>query len=65
MSKKDKLITELSKELNDKKGTRINIRMSDDLYKKIIKHKENSGVSISNIIRIALMNYFIENEVDN
>ena len=65
MSKKEKLITELSKELNDKKGTRINIRMSDDLYKKILKHKESSGVSISNIIRIALMNYFIENEVND
>jgi hypothetical protein len=65
MNKKQKIIEELSKELSGKKGTRINIRMSDDLYDKIIKHKEESGVSISNIIRIALMNYFVENEINN
>ncbi len=65
MSKKEQIIKELSKELNDKKGTRINIRMSNDLYNKIIKHKETSGVSISNIIRIALMNYFVENEIND
>lgn len=64
MSKKEKIVEELSKELSGKKGTRINIRMSDDLYSKIIKHKNNSGVSISNIIRIALMNYFVENEIE-
>jgi predicted DNA binding CopG/RHH family protein len=65
MNKKEKIIEELSKELSGKKDTRINIRMSNDLYEKIIKHKEESGVSISNIIRIALMNYFVENETKN
>jgi predicted DNA binding CopG/RHH family protein len=65
MNKKEKIIAELSKELTGKKDTRINIRMSDDLYQKILKHKDESGVSISNIIRIALMNYFVENEVND
>ena len=59
MNKKEKIIEGLSKELNEKKETRINIRMSDDLYKKLLAHKSNSNVSISNIIRIALMNYFV------
>jgi len=65
MNKKEKIIEGLSKELNEKKETRINIRMSDDLYKKLLAHKSNSNVSISNIIRIALMNYFVENEIND
>ncbi len=65
MNKKEKLISNLSKELNEKKDTRINIRMSDDLYQKLITYKKKSNVSISDIIRISLMNYFIENEVDD
>jgi len=63
MSKKEKIIEHLSKELSQKKGTRINIRMSDDLYEKLVSYKNKSGASISDIIRISLMNYFIENEI--
>ena len=39
------------------------IRVTDDLHKKLIAHKNNSGVSISDIIRISLIKYFIENEI--
>lgn len=62
MNRKDEIIAKLSKELNEKKNTRINIRITDDLYQKLIAYKNETDVSISNIIRIALMNYFIENE---
>jgi hypothetical protein len=65
MNKKEKIIEQLSKELTEKKTTRINIRVTDDLYKKLINYKRKSGANISDIIRISLMNYFIENEVNN
>jgi len=65
MSKKEKIIEQLSKELTQKKATRINIRMSNDLYNKLVDFKNKSGASISDIIRISLMNYFVENEVND
>lgn len=65
MNKKERIIEELSKELTQKKETRINIRVSHELYEKLVKYKKTSGANISDIIRIALMNYFIENEVNN
>lgn len=65
MNRKEKIIANLSKELNEKKGTRINIRMSDGLYERLTHYKDKSGVSVSDIIRIALMNYFVEEDETN
>ena len=65
MNKKEKIIEQLSKELGERKTTRINIRMTNNLYLKLIDYKEKSGANISDIIRIALMNYFVENEINN
>ena len=65
MNKKEKIIDHLSKELEVNKDTRINVRMTKDLHEKLIRYKKRTGVSISNIIRIALMNYFVENEIDD
>ena len=64
MNNKNKIIENLSKELSTKKSTRINIRMTDDLNEKLLEHKKNTGVCISDIIRISLLNYF-ENEVND
>lgn len=65
MNKKEKIIDQLSKELEVSKDTRINVRMTDELHQKLIKYKNRTGVSISNIIRISLMNYFVENEIND
>ena len=65
MNKKEKIINQLSKELEVSKDTRINVRMTSELHQKLIKHKNRTGVSISNIIRISLMNYFVENEIND
>jgi len=56
------IIEDLSKELSNDKSTRINIRMSKELYDKIVAYKQKSGLSISNLIRISLIKFFIENE---
>jgi hypothetical protein len=64
MKNKNKIIENLSKELATKKSTRINIRMTNDLHRKLVEHKEKTGVCISDIIRISLLNYF-ENEVND
>ena len=65
MNKKEKIINQLSKELEVSKDTRINVRMTKELHQKLVKYKNRTGVSISNIIRISLMNYFVENEINN
>ena len=65
MNKKEKIIEGLSKELEVGKDSRINVRMTKDLHEKLLAYKDKTGVSISNIIRIALMNYFVENEVND
>jgi len=59
---KQLVISKLAEELADNKPTRINIRMSKDLYNKILEYKQKSGISISNIIRVSLMKFFVENE---
>jgi hypothetical protein len=65
MNKKEEIIKRLSKELGNKKSTRINFRVSDDLYEKLVDFKNEYDVNISDIIRISLMNYFVENEIDS
>lgn len=62
MNNKDKIIENLSKELIGKKDTRINVRMTNNLHNKLVEYKQKTGVAISDIIRISLLNYF-ENEV--
>ena len=65
MNKKEKIINQLSKELEVRKDTRINIRMTKELHQKLVRYKNRTNVSISNIIRISLMNYFVENEIND
>ena len=65
MNKKEQIILALSKELEVGKETRINFRTTANLYKKLRNYKEKTGVSMSNIIRIALINYFVENEIND
>ena len=64
MKNKENIIKKLSAELSSKKDTRINIRVTDDLHQKLLEYRDKTGVSISDFIRIAVLNYF-ENEVNH